>query len=204
MSTSLRNLWALFILLFLIGVIVFGYTTLKNFGRPDYTITAKGDAVIDQMRALNRLETADFHIEKVIEAGTNGNTFQEFLYGDRILLIAEGDVIAGIDMSKMKDNDFTISGNTIIAKLPAPEIFSSILNNQDTRVFDRKLGLLTKGDATLETKARATAETLIKQAACTRGILNDATLHAHDQLTAFLKALGFASVTVIIPDASCN
>lgn len=203
MKISLRSLSAVFILLFLTGIMAFGYLTLKNFGRPDYTITATGDAVIEQIRALNRLETAAFHIEKVIEAGTNGNTFQEFLYGDRILLIAEGDVIAGIDMSKMKEKDFTISGTTIIAKLPAAEIFSSILDNQATRVFDRKLGLLTKGDDQLETNARAAAEKLIREAACAGGILEEAAIHGRDQLSALFKALGFVSVTIIIPDSGC-
>jgi Protein of unknown function (DUF4230) len=201
-----RALYALMVLACL-AILVFAYMGLRNFGRPVYTVNTSGNTIVKELQNLNRLETAQFHVEKVIQAGTNGNVFQEFLYGDRILLIAVGSVVAGIDLSKMKEGDIKLgSGNasgTIEATFPAPEIFSASLDNDQTRVFDRKLGLLTKGDVTLESRARATAEDIMREGACKEGVLDTARTNAMGQLESFLKALGFDRVTVTIPQSSC-
>ena len=62
-------------------------------------------AVVLEMRALNRWETASYTIEKVIDTGNSGNVFQQFLFGNRILLIAHGEVIGGFDLSTLSANN---------------------------------------------------------------------------------------------------
>ncbi len=163
-------------------------------------------AVIREIKSLNRLETAQFTIDKVIEAGTdkNDNTFSQILYGDRLLLIAHGTIIGGVDLSKLTENDVQVSGQTISMTLPAPEILVSTIDNAQTKVFDRKLGFLTKGDKNLEAEARQKALTSIEQAACEGGILVQSGENAKKQLTVLLGGLGFTSVTVNIPQGKCN
>jgi hypothetical protein len=163
-------------------------------------------AVIREIKSLNRLETAQFTIDKVIEAGTdkNDNTFSQILYGDRLLLIAHGTIIGGVDLSKLTENDVQVSGQTISMTLPAPEILVSTIDNAQTKVFDRKLGFLTKGDKNLEAEARQKALTSIEQAACEGGILVQSGDNAKKQLTVLLGGLGFTSVTVNIPQGKCN
>ena len=55
-------------------------------------------AVIREIKALNRLETTSMAIEKVITAGQEGNALYNMLFGDKLLLIAHGQVIAGFDL----------------------------------------------------------------------------------------------------------
>src|SRR3989338_6907977 len=63
-------------------------------------------AVIKQIQSLQRLETASFTIEKIIDAGASGdNVFQRLLFGDKILLIAHGQAIAGFDLSLVSEKD---------------------------------------------------------------------------------------------------
>lgn len=187
-----------------IVLLVIGIVAIKNFFyKPQYTYNMSSQTVITQIRSLNRLETASFTIEKVIDAGTNGNALQEFLYGDKILLIAHGQIIAGIDMAKLSDADVHISGQSISLALPAPEILVTTLDNGQTRVYDRKLGLLSKGDANLESNARKVAVDTITDAACKGNILDTASDNAKKQLTAFLRALGFTEITITIPQGSC-
>jgi len=149
------------------------------------------------------LETAQFTIEKVIDAGKSGNQFQQLLFGDKILLIAQGEVVAGFDLTKLSEKDIVIEGTTLRLMLPESEILFTKLNNDQTRVYDRKLGLLSKGDKDLEAKARESAEGLIRQAACDGRILDIASTNARTQLTALFKSLGFTTVIITIPQSGC-
>jgi len=191
--------------LLIVFVVILGVLSLKNIFQknPIITFQTNSRTVIKQLRELNRLETSQFTIEKVIDAGTTGNTFQQFLFGDKILLIAQGEVIAGFDLAKLREEDISIEGQTLHLMLPQPEILLTKLNNDQTRVFDRRTGLLSKGDKDLESQARDKAESLIRQAACDGHILDEASTNARNQLTALFKSLGFVTVTVIIPQADC-
>lgn len=189
-----------------IVLIVLGLVSLGNFftkSKQEYTYNLSSQTVIKELRTLNRLETASFTIEKIIDAGTSGNAFQQFLYGDQILLIAHGQIIAGIDLSKLEKDDVQISEKSIILKLPAPEILVTTLDNGQTRVYDRRQGILSKGDKNLESNARKVAIDTITDAACKGGILQSAADNAKKQLSAFLKALGFTTITIEIPPGSC-
>ncbi len=155
------------------------------------------------MRSLNRLETATFTIEKIIDAGTSGNALSQFLFGDRLLLIAHGEVIAGFDLSQLPANSIAIDQSTLRLTLPSPSILVTKLDNTQTRVYDRRTGLLSKGDKNLEANARAEAEKIISQAACTGNILTEASKNARSQLTALFKSLGFTTVIITIPDTTC-
>ena len=190
-----------FLLVSLIVVIILSVFAVITTNK--YNINTNSTAVVEQIRSLNRLETADYSIEKIIDAGTNGGTFKQLLFGDRLLLIAHGDVIAGVDLSKLQKNNVQIDQSTITMTLPPTEILVSKLDESQTRVYDRQLGLLTKGDQNLESEARKAAESSITKAACTDGILKIASDNAQKQLTATLKGLGFATVIVHIQPGSC-
>jgi hypothetical protein len=182
---------------------LFYVSTFFTKPKQQYAYNMSSQTVIKELRELNRLETASFTIEKVIDAGTSGNALQQFLYEDRILLIAHGQIIAGIDMAKLGDKDVTVSGKSITLKLPASEILVTTLDNGQTRVYDRQQGLLSKGDKNLESNARKVAVDAITDAACKGNILQTASDNAKKQLTAFLKALGFTSISIEIPQGTC-
>lgn len=160
-------------------------------------------SVIKEMRSLQRFETAVFTVEKVIDGGTQGNVFQQFLFGDKILLIAHGQVIAGFDLSQISEKDIEVKGQNIRVTLPKPQILVTTLDNTQTKVYDRTRGILTPGDKDLESKARSAAETSISKAACDGGILKQASDNARKQISAFLSALGFSQISIDIPEGSC-
>lgn len=201
---SLRTILLLVLILaIVIAGIYFVQTFQKGLQKPTTVINLNGASVIKELRDLNRLETASFTIEKIIDAGTSGNVFQEFIYGDKILLIAHGDVVGGFDLSQLDQNSVIVSGTTLQITLPKPQILSATLDNAQTRVYDRRLGLLSHGDKDLESKARLAATQSIQDAACKASILTEATNNARKQLTALFKALGFVNITIIIPQGSC-
>lgn len=190
-------------ILFLLLLVILGWVLIRQSLNSKYVFRTSSETVIKEMRALNRLETASFTIEKVIDAGTSGNQFQQLLFGDRILLIAHGQVVAGFDLSKLSENSVTLNGTTLHVTLPPPQILSVSLDSDETRVYDRRQGLLSKGDKDLESEARAHAETIIKQTACQGNILTEASKNARTQLTALFKTFGFMTVILEIPQGKC-
>lgn len=184
-------------------ILLVGLYVLVIKNKPDITIQG-GDSVVTQIRSLNRYETSEFTIEKIIEAGANNdNAFKQILFGDKILLIANGEVTAGFDLSKLKEEDIEIDGNTLKITLPAPEILTSRLDNEKTRIYDRTQGFLTNGNKDLESTARLSAENSIRTAACEGGILQSASDNGRTQLTTLIKAFGYQTVVVTIPQGSC-
>ncbi|MGC9523109.1 MAG: DUF4230 domain-containing protein, partial [Anaerolineae bacterium] len=148
--------------------------------------------VIRSVERLSRLETASYYIEKVITA-ESGQGPLGFLFGDRLLLVAAGEVIAGIDLSEIGPDDVAVAGGTLYMRLPAPEIFVATLNNESTYVYDRRTGVIGMNPE-LETAARREAERLILEAALEDGIEEDAAKQAESFLLSFLLALGFDEV----------
>ncbi len=143
---------------------------------PTPTIGVNTAAVLQRVQQLRKLETTSYTVEKVIEAGIQGNTFENILFGDRLLLIAHGTVVAGIDLSKLDEEDVVLSPDerTLTIRLPPVEIFSVNLDNNKTRVYDRQQGLLAPTNKDLETQARQSAEQQILAAACEGEIMYQA------------------------------
>lgn len=160
-------------------------------------------AVIQQIRTLNRWETASYTIQQIIDTGNSGNIFQKFLFGDRILLVAQGTVVSGFDLSNVSGKDVHMSDKNIEIDLPAPEVLSTSLDESQTKVYDRQKGLLVPSNDNLESEARISAVNKIRQAACSSGILTTATDNAKKQLTSMMQALDFNEITISIPQGHC-
>lgn len=165
-------------------------TQVSNLLNPTPTIIADPVTYINEVRALARLETIQYSVEKVITGETGGGTFQT-LFGDKILFVGHGTVIAGIDMAKIQPEDMHFENGVLTIKLPPAEIFIATLNNEKSYVYDRDTGLLTKPDINLETLVRQRAEEEILKAALEDGILQQAQINAEAYLLKFFAALGY-------------
>lgn len=187
--------------LLLAGLSLYVYFFL--FRRNESVIDLSRDSVIKEIQALNRLETSSYTIEKIVEAGTKDDPLRAFFVGDRLLLIAHGTVVAGVDLSTITSKDVEIRGKSLSVTLPAPTIFGSSLDNSKTKVYDRTQGILTRGDKDLESEARTAAETSIRQAACDAGILKDARENAIERVRQLFEFAGFTEVNVNVPSGSC-
>lgn len=195
------------ILTYIVVFLVIVYAALRfvsAISKPGLEIKLDHAAVIKEVQSLAKLETASFTIEKIIEGGVQGNAFQNILYGDKILLIAHANVVAGFDLSKLNPELVEVKGTRLQITLPAPEILYSRLDNEQTRVYDRKLGLFTKGDPGLESQARAAAEQSIRLAACEGQILVAAADNGRKQFQTMFASAGFTEVIVLTPIGECK
>ncbi len=170
-------------------------TQVQQVLNPTPTIIASPATIIRQVQSLSRLETASYTIEKVITAESGEGPFG-FLFSDRLLLVAQGQVIAGVDLARLQREDVQVVGTAVYVTVPAAEIFVATLNNENTYVYDRQTGLLGQ-QIDLETLARQQAERSILEAALEDGILDLAQRNADLYVEGLLRALGFEEVVLI-------
>ena len=168
-------------------------TQVSQMINPMPTIIPDPATYIHEIRALARLETIQYSVEKVITAEVGQGTFG-FAFGDKLLFVAHGIVIAGIDMEKLQPADMRLDNGVLYVRLPPTEIFIATLDNEKSYVYDRETGLLTKGFVDLETLARQTAEDEIRKAALEDGILVQGQKNAESYLLKFFTALGYKIV----------
>lgn len=171
-------------------------TQVSNLLNPTPTIIPDPITYINEVRALARLETIQYSVEKVITGETGGGTFQA-LFGDKILFVGHGTVIAGIDMEKLQPEDMHFENGVLTVKLPPAEIFIAALDNEKSYVYDRETGVLAKPDVNLETLVRQRAEEEIRTAAINDGILEQAQANAEAYLFKFFAALGYPNAIFI-------
>ena len=145
------------------------------------------------------METIQYTIEKVITVEV-GQTALAPLFGDRLLFVGHGFVIAGIDLSKIRSQDLAFEDGMLMIHLPEAEIFVATLDNDKSYVYDRETGLLTHGDINLETTARQAAEDQIREAALEDGILDQAQTNAVIFLESLLNNLGYPQVSFTFPE----
>ena len=165
-------------------------TQMANLLNPTPTIIPDPITYINEIRALARLETIQYSVEKVITGETGGGTFQG-LFGDKILFVGHGTVIAGIDLDKLRPEDMRFENGVLAVQLPPAEIFIATLDNEKSYVYDRDTGVLARPDPNLETLVRQSAEQEILKAALEDGILEQAQINAEAYLIKFFAALGF-------------
>jgi hypothetical protein len=172
-------------------------TQVQQLFHPTPNIYPDAVTVVVQVRSLARLETAQYTVEKVITA-ESGQGALAALFGDRLLFVAHGEVIAGVDLGLLQTSDVIVSPDGRVTMiLPAAEVFVSSLDNDKSYVYDRQTGLLTKGEPNLETLARQAAEEEIKKGALEDGILKLAQTNAGTFVEHLLRSLKFTDVIIV-------
>ena len=168
-------------------------TQVSKLLHPTPTVIPDPVTIISEVQSLARLETIQYSIEKVITAEVNQGVFGP-LFGDRLLFVAHGYVIAGIDLSKMGTQDLQMKNGVLYVNLPDSEVFVATLNNEKSYVYDRTTGILKKGETNLETVARQAAEQEILRGAVDDGILLQAKQNAEVYLERLFNTLGYQQV----------
>jgi hypothetical protein len=178
------------------GLALFRIDLLPNFLSGE-EFQDVGPAVVDSIQELSELTTVEMVEYTTISKGEDFG-WLNWARGDRVFLFAVARVGAGVDLEKLTPESFIVDNEagTVLVRLPAPEVFYSYLDNEATQVFDRDTGLLTKGDAQLESEARREAERLLVDLSLDEGILDQAQENAETTISNFLHGLGYTHVMI--------
>ena len=154
--------------------------------------------LVTQVRELNRLETASM---RVMHVGTVSQTYKmvpNALAADELTFLATGDVIAGIDLAQLTQEDVWRSPDgTINVRLPPAQVLVTRVDNEQSRVLSRKTGVLRRRDVDLETRARQHAEKNIREEALKRNILKLAADNGEKKMADLLRTFGAEKVRFV-------
>jgi len=187
---ALRNLFFIFLgalaAIIVVALIVPTALWLNHGGGRFFWNTT---SVVHEVQSLSDLVTVKYVMNKVV-------VLEDVKwYGEnRVLLLAQGVVKAGIDLKRLKPEDVDIAGKKISLRLPPAEVTDAYLDDAASQVIDHTTGLLRAFDKDLEESARQNAVDDIKRAARNAGILAEADKRGREELANFFKRAGFATV----------
>lgn len=170
-------------------VVVLSGIFIYSFFREEYGIHRLDSAsVVMQVKQLNQLVTVKYSIQRVVGLREAKVPFGE----ESILLMVQGQVLAGVDLATLTSHDVRYTGKRSIAiRLPAAKLFEAFLDEKQTKVWDRQITWWTPWapfDPGLEHKARLQAINDIRSAAIGMGILDQAQRNAESAIRNFLSA----------------
>ena len=192
-------LFGFLLALFAVGLVIWlatgtGLLSLLRSYRAGTLIHIDQPTVVRQIQQLQRLETVSFTMDKIISGEHDSPYLPTFLVSDRLLLVVHGEVIGGVDLTKLQPNDVSIQGQSISLHLPQSQILVTRLDNAQTRVYSRDTGLFSSPDPNLESEVRQEAERQLQEAAMHGDILKTADNNARSTISSLLQGLGFKKV----------
>jgi hypothetical protein len=183
-----------------VAAIAFGY--LREDKPPATSVVRvehEGATIVRELRTLARLETATLRVEKVVELKDH----QKRLHGvveadDALLFVAAGEVVLGVDLSKLEEGDLRLDPTTGVShiELPAPEVLSTRFDESRSYVHSRSTDLLARRNEGLEGAARREALAAFAAAGREPASIEAAKVQAERQLRALAKAWGVKELVV--------
>jgi len=147
-------------------------------------------SVVQKVEQIGKLSLVKMTIQDVVEY----TQVREWLPDASALLIAQGEVEAGIDLTKLKNGDIKVSDKEITVYLPSPEITSYKVNHEKSRVYDTRNNFFS--GAKIVDAAYAKAEKQIHDSALSSGILQTAQENAIKFFTPFFQSMGFTKINL--------
>ena len=158
--------------------------------------TTTGPVVVEGIKELDQLATVRWTESVPVTRETGGDVLDRLFSGEKVVVIATGNVEAGVDLGDMDKDDVSVDGDSVTIDLPEPEILSASLDEDTTRVYDRDFSPLNvRPDDDLVEEARVRALHKVEMTARENGILDIAETNAENSIRAFVTTLGFERVT---------
>jgi uncharacterized protein DUF4230 len=158
--------------------------------------TLDAPAMVREIQGLSELVSVKYTVQKVVGLEEKKNPVGT----EKMLLIVQAQVLAGVDLAALPPGAIKISAhNEIKLALPPPRIFHILIDDNQTKVWDRQITWWTpwvSPDPDLERQARLAANESVKQAALDMGILDQARRNAETVIRNLLQTLGAKSVTL--------
>jgi hypothetical protein len=162
---------------------------------PSMTRSLDAPSVVREIQGLSELVSVKYTVQKVIALEEKKTP----IGSEKLLLFVQAEVLGGIDLSKLAAGDVVaLPGHRILLTLPPPSILDVVIDDKQTKVWDRQITWWTPWvpfNPDLERQARLAAKDEIEKAAIEMGILNQARSNAEVSIRSLLGALGVKSVT---------
>jgi hypothetical protein len=143
------------------------------------TITSFDEVVMDSIKKSKKLPGTIFPVP-----------------ASKIVLIAKGQVMAGVDLKKLNNEDVMIKNDSISILFPPPQILNTILNPSDFETFD-ETGVWSSEEVN-QVKVRIREK--IIQRALEQNLLFKASERCKIIMENFLRNIGFTRIQITFKD----
>lgn len=173
------------VLILLIIAIAAAWFFSSNKPKNDTHKVLTSESVLTQIQHLNRLESTAFHIDTIIKTEKKGNWYALWQDSQTGLFVAQGKVLAGLDLNKLKAENVNVVNNKVIISLPPVEILS--VNLENLEIYNIKTGSfgLHPIDKSVLKVVQEQAKKQVLASACKADILG----HAQNQTQRQLETL---------------
>lgn len=154
------------------------------------------ESVVEEIKNISEFTTACYFEEYVLQTTkeASGNTLTKWVKSTpEVVILSKGKVRAGVDLSKVSNEDIRINGDTLSMRIPQAEIFDVIVNPSDYEIF------IETGDWTHDeiTKLVSQGREKVKNNALKDNIIEKAQESSRKKLEKLFKTLGFKQVEII-------
>jgi hypothetical protein len=161
-------------------------TNLNPLAAHEPQVTVTHNTVLTQVEALGRLELVRYRFKDVVEYKKSSK--YPFLPDAKAALIVGGEAVGCLDLRKIKPQDVSFEGDSVVrVLLPAPELCSFQVNHKQSRVFSTENGFFQDGE--LVDEAYRYAEAQVRRSALQSGILAETQRNAEQILVPMLRTL---------------
>ncbi len=165
---QIKYITQLIIVFFIILGSIFIWEKVKGFQsffKTESKVTQK--LVLNQVTALGKIELVNYQFRDVVESELQ----KTLLPNSKALLIISGQVIGCIDLTKLKGESLIFKTDSLLIKLPSPEICSNKIDHSQSKVYDVSLFSLLDQSQLID-EAYKKAELQITDSALEMGIIN--------------------------------
>jgi hypothetical protein len=183
---------------------VIAFPQLNPFGTE--TKDRSNPALLQSLQKLNEYRAARANLEQVVDIEHDTKLVPSFLKGERIVLVAAGEVDARVDFSRLGPRAVDVSDDRkdVVITLPAPERTPARLDLARTRIIDHDRGVLDRAGDVLgeggtdeERQMLLVAQEKLDAAAATnKTLIPAAERNTRAMLERLAGGLGFERVTV--------
>ena len=147
------------------------------------------------LKEMSDLATVEYTVTKIIKASDNKTWYK---IGERnILMSCEAQIKAGIDMSSINQDNFSIHDESIVVTLPSPKIISISIPPEKITTEYKEIGVFRNDFSSKERDDLAKqAELQINNSLEYLGILQQAKVNTGMFVTNFLKRLGYKNIII--------
>ena len=159
-------------------------------------IEANKIVILKEMQDVARLDTAINNYQEIFRSERDVTRWFSWC-GEWMTFVANGQVVAGIDLLKIKKTDIVINDGKLCINLPKPEIFYSFLNEEESYPDSHTWGPFSNVDPLTESTIRREAVVYFKDYALKNKILEKAYLNAINPLKSLIIDLEKQKLTTI-------
>ena len=160
--------------------------------------------VLEEIESLGKMELVRYNFKEITELSEKNKPYLLMFEvpDSKVVVISHGEAVGCIDLTKIRQRDIVEQGDTVLVRLPEPEMCYYKLDLEKTKIYSIEKQVYYKKESELAEKALRLAERQMRDAALKSGILEQTRKNAETMLKPLLENVSGKTVIFLdqLPD----